>query len=83
MGNQVTTRRLPRAMNRNMKYTDIDDSMETDRPLDEYETVQTWGNIQEGCPYGWVFSLGACITSTCALLVIIGLFLWLTIRGAI
>ena len=79
MGNQVTTRRIPRT-----RYMNTDDSGETpNRPTDEYETIQTWGNIQEGCPYGWVFSLGACITSTCALLVIIGLFLWLTIRGAI
>ena len=80
MGNQVTTRRIPRKI----EYSDIDDDEKPqNRQIDEYETVQTWGNVQEGCPYGWVFSLGACITSTCALLVIIGLFLWLTIRGTI
>ena len=80
MGNQVTTRRIPRKI----EYSDIDDDeKKQNRQIDEYETIQTWGNVQEGCPYGWVFSLGACITSTCALLVIIGLFLWLTIRGTI
>ena len=33
------------------------------------------------CPYGWLFSVGACATSLCTLVVLITFFIWMATKG--
>lgn len=33
------------------------------------------------CPYGWLFSVGACVTSLCTLIVLVVFFIWMATKG--
>lgn len=46
----------------------------------QYDEVVDDGNT---CEYSWVFSLGACLTSICTLLVMVGFFIWFGVRNTL
>ena len=33
------------------------------------------------CPYGWLFGVGACVTSLCTLIVLVIFFIWMATKG--
>ena len=33
------------------------------------------------CPYGWLFSVGACVVSLCTLIVLVIFFIWMATKG--